>query len=96
MKTAVINIKTDASVKRKAQRLAQELGFSLSALINAYLRDIIRTKSINFSLSEEPSDYLLRVLEESERDRKDGKIVSFDEPQKALDYLKKLAGNEEE
>ncbi len=90
MKSAVINIKTDATVKRKAQKVAFQLGFSLSALINAYLRDIVRNKSIHFSLTEEPSDYLLRVLKESEKDRKAGSVFPrFEKPEDAIAWLKK-------
>ncbi len=90
MKSAVINIKTDATVKRKAQKVASQLGFSLSSLINAYLRDIVRNKSVHFSLTEEPSDYLLRVLKESEKDRKAGRVSPrFEKPEDAIAWLKK-------
>ncbi len=34
----VINIKTEKNVKTHAQKLAKEMGFSLSAIINAYLK----------------------------------------------------------
>ena len=53
MKTAVINIKTDTEVKANAQKVASELGFSLSSLINGYLRQLVKTKTINFSLLNE-------------------------------------------
>ena len=48
MKT-VINIKTDKEVKKNAQELAQKLGLSLSDVINAALRNFIRTREVYFS-----------------------------------------------
>ncbi|MBI4118716.1 MAG: type II toxin-antitoxin system RelB/DinJ family antitoxin, partial [Parcubacteria group bacterium] len=48
MKT-VINIKTDKDVKKNAQGVAEELGLSLSAVINAYLRQFVRNKEIHFT-----------------------------------------------
>lgn len=70
MNTAVINIKTDSKIKKQAQKVAGDLGFSLSSLINGYLKQLVRTKGIQFSLvdNEEPSDYLVRALHESETD----------------------------
>ena len=53
MNTAVINIKTNAKVKSQAQKIASDLGFSLSSLINGYLNQLIKTKTIHFSLTEE-------------------------------------------
>jgi len=48
MKT-VIHIKTDAQVKENAQKLAIELGLNLSDVINASLRNFIRTREVRFS-----------------------------------------------
>ncbi len=74
MNTAVINIKTDAKVKQQAQKIASQMGFSLSSLINGYLRQLTRTKTVNFTLNnEEPSDYLIQALKESEADRLAGR-----------------------
>ena len=72
--TTAINIRTDIKVKNQAQEIAQKLGLSLSAVINAYLRQFIRTKSVSFSLEEQPSDLLLQALEESKEDIKKGYI----------------------
>ncbi|MDO8497294.1 MAG: type II toxin-antitoxin system RelB/DinJ family antitoxin [bacterium] len=88
MNTAVINIKTEQEVKSKAQKVARELGFSLSALINAYLKDLIKTRTVFFSSrSEEPSKYFISMLKKSRDDIKKGKIVSFNTTQDALSYL---------
>ena len=70
MNTSVITVKTPSEVKTKAQEVAKELGFSLSSLVNAYLRQLVKTKTVHFSLPEEPSPFLLNSLKESKEDIK--------------------------
>jgi len=85
----VINIRTDAKIKSEAQEVVRKLGLNLSAVINAYLRQLIRTKTVFFSLSEEPTDYLLQALEESKKDIEKGFVSpSFDNAKEALKWLK--------
>lgn len=48
MKT-VINIKTDKQVKEEAQKITQALGLPLSTVINAYLKQLVRTRAVYFS-----------------------------------------------
>ncbi|KKR86329.1 MAG: hypothetical protein UU32_C0017G0002 [Candidatus Woesebacteria bacterium GW2011_GWB1_41_10] len=88
MNTAIINIKTDPYVKAQARDTASKLGFSLSALINGYLNQLIRTKAVHFSvLEEDPSEYMVKALRESEEDRKAGRYRSFGSADNALEYL---------
>ena len=91
MNTAVINIKTDVKIKSQAQKIASDLGFSLSALINGYLNQLIKTKTVHFSATEEiPSEFMIQALRESEEDRKKKRFKSFDSADKALEYLDKI------
>jgi len=86
--TAVINIRTDIKVKNKAKEIAEQLGLSLSAVINAYLKQFVRAKSVSFSLDEEPSDFLLQTLAESKKDIKNGYISpAFDNVKDADEWL---------
>lgn len=95
MNTAIVNVKVDPRVKKEAQRLAEDLGLSLSGLINAYLKQIIRTKTVSFSTAaEEPSEYLINALKESREDIKAGRVVSFDNPDDALAFLDKMIADE--
>ena len=43
--SVVINFKTDPEIKKEAQRIAREMGISLGAILNMYLRIIVREKS---------------------------------------------------
>ncbi|MFH1535894.1 MAG: type II toxin-antitoxin system RelB/DinJ family antitoxin [Patescibacteria group bacterium] len=94
MNTAVVNVKVNPKVKRDAQQIAQALGLTLSSLINGYLRQIVRTKEVTFSLSEEPSEYMIQALKESKEDIRRGRVISFSKPTKALDYLDKIIADE--
>lgn len=93
--TAVINIKTEPQVKIRASKLANDLGLSLSGLINAYLKQVIRTKTVTFSTSDEkPTEYLLRELKKSRADIKAGRITSFKSGESALKYVDGIIANE--
>lgn len=92
MNTASIFVKTDPRVKEEAKKTAEELGFSLSSIINAFLRQFVKTKTINFSaLSEEqPSDYLIEALKKSEEDIKRGRVSpDFHDTKEAIEWLNK-------
>lgn len=90
MKT-VINIKTDKETKVKAQKLAEELGVPLSAIINVYLRQFIRTREFTFSLAYSMTPELEKTLEEVESDfaKKENISPVFDNPKDAISWLRK-------
>ncbi len=93
MKTAMINIKTDKVVKEEAQKLAAELGFSLSALVTASLKQFVRTREVQFSALPRMTPYLEGVIKEVEKDIKAKKNISpaFTSAREASAYLRKLA-----
>ena len=76
MKTAMINIKTNKEVKDEAQRLAEELGFSLSSLVTASLKQFIRTREVQFSVMPRMTPYLEGIIKGVERDIKEKKNLS--------------------
>ncbi|EKD44022.1 MAG: hypothetical protein ACD_72C00027G0002 [uncultured bacterium] len=91
MNNAVITLKTNAELKDKAMKLAEDLGFSLSSLINAYLKQLVRTKSISYTLQPEgePTKFMIDGLRESAREIKAGKISPpFTNSADALKWLK--------
>jgi antitoxin component of RelBE/YafQ-DinJ toxin-antitoxin module len=89
MKTAVINFKTEAELKKKAQKKAESLGMSLSNVLNAYLRKFLRVKDVDF-VEEElvPTPYLEKILRESEKEMKEGYVSpSFSDPEEMIKWL---------
>lgn len=91
MNTAVVNVKVDKEIKKEAQEVAEDLGFSLSSLVNGFLRQLIRTKAVNFSIGFEPTPYLEDLLLESGKQVKKGEVVSFKSPEDAIKYVSGLS-----
>ncbi|KKT35348.1 MAG: hypothetical protein UW22_C0055G0009 [Candidatus Gottesmanbacteria bacterium GW2011_GWB1_44_11c] len=89
----MLTVRTDKKIKAQAMKIASGLGFSLSTLVNAYLRNLVRTKRVHFAddVQLEPTPYLKRILRQSDKDRKNGKYVSFDTPEKAIAFLDSIA-----
>lgn len=74
MKTATY-IKLDTDVKKQAQALAEELGFSLSSVINAQLKNFVRQQNFTVSKVPQMSDWLENELAIIEEDIKEGKNI---------------------
>jgi len=68
MKTTAINIKTDPKVKRNAQKLAEELGLSLSAVVTASLKQFIRTKEFSVSTGFRMTPFTEGMIRQAEAD----------------------------
>lgn len=69
MKT-VLNVKIDQETKTEAQKIAKELGLSLSAIVNAQLKDLVRDKTVVYSTkpTERMSPKLEAMIGEVEED----------------------------
>ncbi|MBM3256622.1 MAG: hypothetical protein FJZ04_04115 [Candidatus Moranbacteria bacterium] len=90
MASVQINVRTDLKTKREAQKVAAGLGLNLSRLINAYLKEIISSKRVEFAIKrEKPSPYLIRCIKEAEEDIKRGDYYSFDNSKDAITFLDK-------
>lgn len=88
METTVINIKTDVKVKKEAQKVASDLGLTLSGAINGFLKQLVRDRAFLLTLSEEsPSKYLLDSIKDSQEERKNKKYYSFKNNKDALRFL---------
>lgn len=90
MNTAVIITKTDPEVKNKAQKIAKAIGVSLSSIINAYLKQLIRTRRVEFDLEEEPSEYLIKQIRKAEKNIREGKVSpALKTGKEAVEWLEK-------
>ena len=49
-----ISLRVDDEVKRKAEEACEEMGLSLSAAINIYLKKLGRERRISFEVSADP------------------------------------------
>ncbi len=90
MNTAVVITKTDPEVKERAQKVARELGISLSSLVNAYLKQVVRTRRVEFDLKEEPSEYLISIMKQARKNYKRGQHSPiFNTGEEAVEWLEK-------
>jgi len=76
MAKAIINIKTDREVKKNVQDLAEELGISLSDVINASLRNFIRTREVRISSVPQMTPELEKLIGRAREDFKNKKNIS--------------------
>lgn len=90
---AVINIKTDPKVKKAAQKIAKQMGLSLSGVLNAYLHKFVnKAENQKVILSNKAVSDLEEALEEY----KQGNVHSFDTPEKALEFLDEIIEEKEQ
>jgi len=88
----VIHIKADREVKENAQKAAKDLGLTLTDIINASLRNFIRTREITFSAVPRMTPELEKELDKVEKDIKNkrnivGPFKTASEMDKYLDSL---------
>jgi addiction module RelB/DinJ family antitoxin len=89
MNTASILIKTDSKIKKEAQKTAEEMGLSLSAVVTRLLKEFIKRKTITFT-SEELTPYAKKQLKKAKDDRKAGKASPvFDSADEMTAWLHK-------
>lgn len=90
MNYAVVVTKLDPQTKKEAQETAAKLGMPLSVIIKAFLKQFIKTKTVEFSARDEekPSEYLIKAIKQAERDLKAGRASpTFDNAKDAIAWL---------
>lgn len=89
MNTTAIYIKTTEETKEKAQKVAKDLGLSLSVVINRYLKQFIKSKTVTFKASDEiPNKKTIAILKHAEENYKKGNTSpAFSNAKDAIKYL---------
>jgi len=86
MKTQV-NLKIDTHIKEKAQKMAQELGLSLSSVVNATLSQFARTGELQLSVAPRMTPFLEDIVKEARAEYEAGKLDVYEN---ADDFLVSL------
>ena len=73
MNSSIINIKIDPQTKRQAKITASGLGLTLSGVINAYLKQFIRTRTIYISLNED----VLELIDLASENKSDALVIKM-------------------
>ena len=65
--TSAINVQVDSKTKKEATEILNQIGISMSTLINATLKQVVINKGIPFKLSlkSKPSESMIRALKEA-------------------------------
>ena len=75
MKT-MLNIKTDAVLKKRAKETAERIGLPLSAVINNYLKTFIEERRVVFSERLVPNKKTATLLRRIDKDIKAGRNLA--------------------
>ncbi|MCF7865684.1 MAG: hypothetical protein K9M11_04220 [Candidatus Pacebacteria bacterium] len=91
MKT-VLNLKIEKSLKLEAQEIAENFGIPLGTILNALLRQFVRTKEISLDMSYRPTPFLQSILKEAEAEllRTGSHSIEKLESKEFIKKLKKL------
>jgi len=73
---AQISLRVDDEVKKGAEQIFDDIGLSMSAAINVFLKKVARERRIPFELSADPfySEDNIRYLEKKMQDYKAGRL----------------------
>ncbi len=90
MAKTILNVKTDKEVKEQSQEIARELGVPLSTVVNAYLKEFIRTEEVRLSLAPRLRPEIGKMLKRASEEYRKRKNVAgpFTSAKEALAHLK--------
>ena len=77
MAQAIINFKTDTKLKAQAKEVLDEMGLNFSIAFNAYLRNLIIERRIEFRANEIPNARLRRSIKNANQMIKNGKYTVY-------------------
>lgn len=73
MTTTVLSVKLDKRLKEDARDVAEMIGFPLSTLVSAYLRQLVHTRRVDFSAPERMTPEMENMIGETDTDIRAGK-----------------------
>ena len=89
MATSNLNIRMDKDIKEQADQLFNELGLTMTAAVNLFLRASIREQGIPFSLKlDKYNKETIEAIKEGRKIAKDSNVKGYhsvDELKKALE-----------
>ena len=88
--TTNISIRMDVDLKDAAEELFDELGLSLSAAFNIFVRQALRERAIPFTITEiTPNQETVNAMLEAKRIAKDPNVKKYSDVEEALRELKR-------
>ena len=79
MSTALVNIRLEPELKKNAEELFAELGLSMTAAINLFLRQAVRSQSSPFAitLNTKPNEETMAAIREAIKVAHDPKAKTY-------------------
>lgn len=75
---ANLNIRTEKEIKESAEDILSQLGLTMSAAVNIFLRQVIRENGIPFELKlKEPNPETMEAIQESRRIASDKDVQGY-------------------
>lgn len=84
---AIINLKTDPELKKRAVKTANRLGISISAVLNNELRRFAIEQNVVFEIPEVPNAKTAKQLATSKKLIDSGDLHTFSSNEEALQFL---------
>ena len=97
MNTTSLHIKIEPDIKKQAQKTADDLGLSLSAVTKVLLKQFIRTKRLSVGvrdMPETPNARTRQVLKQAEEDIRAGRTIKFKNVDEAVTYIDSLIADD--
>lgn len=74
-KTITMNIRMDEATRQDLKKFATHIGIPATSLVNASIRQMLRTGAVTFNSSLVPTPYLENIITEAEADYKTGRNI---------------------
>lgn len=75
---ANLNIRTEKEIKESAEDILSQLGLTMSAAVNIFLRQVIRENGIPFELKlKEPNPETMEAIQEARRIASDKDVQGY-------------------
>ena len=86
---AILNIKTDIDVKKKAQKIAKEMGVPLSTIVNVQLKQLISERRVMLRAPLIPNARTRKAIDDARKELKKHKGISptFNTTEDAVRWL---------
>ena len=97
MNTTSLHIKIEPDIKKQAQKTADDLGLSLSAVTKVLLKQFIRTKRLSVGvrdMPEIPNTRTRQILKQAEEDIRAVRTIKFKNVDEAIAYVDALIADD--
>lgn len=81
-----LHVTIDRETKKRAQRLAEELGLDLSTVVRASVKQFVQTESFSVAKTRRMTPYLEKIIAEAES-TPDAVSPTFTNSKDAMNYL---------